>query len=308
MASDFHLLAKRRLLVVTGKGGAGKSLLSLAIAHRLSTLGKKVWLVELGRKRDAEFTRLPELVGRSKLGHKPTEVKLPGSEQKISVSVLSPAESLAEYVDLMLPTGGLAGVLLNNKITASFLEVVPGLPDLVQLGKLWHSLTHEKNGPENKPDIVVLDSPATGHSVSLLNAPMNFKRITRIGPVYKDASKMVEFLADPAQTGIVLAALPEEMAIRETLDLQKILSRDFPRPLVFVNKCFPVLKKHKAESESLVWKAYEYAYRRGKREAESAEALEGAQRIPFFFPEPGADPLYLRISGSLELANGESLA
>jgi anion-transporting ArsA/GET3 family ATPase len=140
MASDFHLLANRRLLVVTGKGGAGKSLLSLAIAHRLSTLGKKVWLVELGRKRDKEFTRLPELVGRAKLGHAPTEVTLPGTKQKISVSVLDPTQSLSEYVDLKFPTAGLASVLLNNKVTASFLEVVPGLPDLVSLGKLWHSL------------------------------------------------------------------------------------------------------------------------------------------------------------------------
>lgn len=295
MASDFQILANRKLLVVTGKGGAGKSLLSLAIAHRLSTLGKKVWLVELGRKRDKEFTRLPELVGRAKLGHEPTEVTLPGTKQKISVSVLDPTQSLTEYVDMKLPTAGLASVLLNNKITASFLEVVPGLPDLVSLGKLWHSLTQQKNGP----DVIVLDSPATGHAVSLLNAPMNFKRITRMGPVYRDSSLMTEFLADPAQTGIILSSLPEEMSVQETLELQKILSRDFPRPQVYVNKCFPELPKHKAESDNVVWQAYTYAYKRAKREKEAADSLEGACRIPFFFPEPDAPPLFLRISEAL---------
>jgi len=295
MASDFHILAERKLLVVTGKGGAGKSLLSLAMAHRLSTLGKKVWLVELGRKRDREFTRLPELVGRSKLGHRPTEITLPGTAQKISVSVLDPTESLSEYVDLKLPTAGMASVLLNNRITSSFLEVVPGLPDLVQMGKLWYSLTQDKNGP----DVVVLDSPATGHSVSLLNAPMNFKRITRMGPVYRDSSAMAEFLADPKFTGIVLASLPEEMSIQETLELQKILSMEFPRPIVFVNKCFPVLPKLKSENENLITKAYAYSYSRAKREQEAAEALEGARQIPFFFPEPNSSPLYLKISEAL---------
>lgn len=295
MASDFHLLTNRKLLVVTGKGGAGKSLLSLAIAHRLSSLGKKVWLVELGRKRDKEFTRLPELVGRAKLGHEPTEVTLPGTKQKISVSVLDPTQSLAEYADLKLPTGGLASVLLNNKVTASFLEIVPGLPDLVQLGKLWYSLTQQKNGP----DVVVLDSPATGHALSLLNAPMNFKRITKMGPVYRDSSLMTEFLADPEKTGIVLSSLPEEMSVQETLELQKLLSRDFPRPQVYVNKCFPELPRHKPESDNVVWQAYTYAYKRAKREKEAAEALEGAGLIPFFFPEPGALPLYLRISEAL---------
>ncbi len=295
MASDFHLLANRRLLVVTGKGGAGKSLLSLAIAHRLSTLGKKIWLVELGRKRDKEFTRLPELVGRAKLGHSPAEVTLPGTKQKILVSVLDPTQSLSEYVDLKLPTAGLASVLLNNRVTSSFLEVVPGLPDLVSLGKLWHSLTCDEKGP----DIIVLDSPATGHAISLLNAPMNFKRITRMGPVYRDSSLMAEFLADPKQTGIVLSSLPEEMSVQETLELQKILSRDFPRPLIYVNKCFPLLPKIKAESENLVWQAYSYSYKRAKREQEAAEALEGASKIPFFFPEPGAAPLFLRMSEAL---------
>lgn len=295
MASDFPILAKRRLLVVTGKGGAGKSLLSLAIAHRLSALGKKVWLVELGRKRDKEFTRLPELVGLAKIGHEPQEVMLPGTQQKIHVSVLDPAQSLAEYIDLKLPTAGLASILLNNKVTASFLEVVPGLPDLVQLGKLWHSLAKDKDGP----DIVVLDAPATGHAVSLLNAPSNFKRITRMGPIYKDASLMSEFLADPEKCGIVLASLPEEMSVQETLELQKILSRDFPRPQVFVNKCFPALPKLKTEGSGAAWKAYEYSYKRAKREREAADSLEGAQKLPFFFPEPGSGPLYLKISAEL---------
>lgn len=300
MAGEFSILSSRKLLVVTGKGGAGKSLLALAMAHRLSAQGKRVWLVELGRKRDKEFTRLPELVGRAKLGHKPTEVTLPGTKQKILVSVLDPAESLGEYVDMKLPTGGLASVLLNNKVTASFLEVVPGLPDLVHLGKLWHSVTQpQKNQPHDPIDVVVLDAPATGHAVSLLNAPMNFKRITKVGPIYRDASVMAEFLSDPAQTGIVLAALPEEMSVQETLELQKLLSRDFPRPRVYVNKIFPELPKLKDLPDNLPARAYAYAFRRSKREREAADSLEGAGQLPFFFPEPGAPPLYLRLSECL---------
>jgi len=293
MSLDFSSIATRKLLVVTGKGGAGKSVLSLALAHRLSVMGKRVWLVELGRKRDREFSRLPELVGRSKIGHEPAEVTLPGTKQKIKVSVLDPALSLGEYVDLKLPTGGLAGMLLNNRVTASFLEVVPGLPDLVQMGKLWHALTKDENGP----DVVVLDAPATGHAVSLLKAPANFRKITRLGPIYRDASLMAEFLGDPAKTGIVLASLPEEMSVQETLELQKLLGKEFPAPLVVVNKCFPALPKLKSENpDSIVWRAYTYAAQRGLREQEAAADLKGARQLPYLFPEPGALPLYLRLS------------
>ncbi len=292
--SSLSSIASRKLLVVTGKGGAGKSVLSLALAHRLAALGKRVWLVELGRKRDREFTRLPELVGHAKIGHKPVEVTLPGTKQTIKVSVLDPTLSLAEYVDLKLPTGGLAGILLNNRVTSSFLEVVPGLPDLVQLGKLWYSLTKPE---ENGPEIVIIDAPATGHAVSLLMAPANFRKITRMGPIYRDANLMAEFLGDPQQTGIVLTSLPEEMSVKETLELRKLLAKDFPPPLLYVNKCFPVLPPPPANHpSSLPWKAYQYSYNRALREQECASELKNAKQLPFCFPEPGALPLFLRLS------------
>lgn len=291
MAQDFSQIAQRRLLVVTGKGGAGKSLLSLAMAHRLALMGRRVWLVELGRKRDREFTRLPDLVGKSNLGHDPTEVTLPQAKEKILVSVLDPAQSLAEYVDLKLPTGGFAGVLLNNRVTASFLEVVPGLPDLVQLGKLWHALTQQK-----KVDVVVLDAPSTGHALSLLKAPANFKKITRVGPIFRDASLMADFLADPEQAGVVLAALPEEMAVQETLELEKLLGKDCPKALTYVNKVFPELAKVKDEgSETAPWLAYRYAFARAEREQAAARELKNARQIPFLFPD-SKRPMYLRMS------------
>lgn len=281
------------LTVVTGKGGAGKSLLSLALAHRASVQGKRVWLVELGRKRDRDFARLPGLLGKKQLEHTPTEVTLPGTRQKIEACVLDPTQSLAEYVDLKLPTAGLAGVLLNNRVTASFLEVVPGLPDLVQLGKLWHSLTQRKN----PPDEIVLDAPATGHALALLKAPENFRRITRMGPVYRDATILHEFLTDPAQTRLVLAALPEEMAVQETKELQKHLGKEFPKALVYVNKCFPELPPLAAGApDNIPTHAYRYARGRYLREQQAALELKGAHLLPFIFPEPGRPPAYLQLS------------
>ncbi|MGE3262396.1 MAG: ArsA family ATPase [Bacteriovoracia bacterium] len=294
--SDF---LEKKLLIVTGKGGAGKSLLSLALAHRLATEGKKIWLVELGRGREKAFSRLPGLVGKKELGHKPTEIKLPGAKEKIFVSVLDPSRCLGEYVDLKLPTGGLAGVLLGNSVTASFLEVVPGLPDLVAVGKLWYELTH----PEKSAgyDAIVFDAPATGHAISLLSAPGNFRRITRNGPIFRDASKMADFLADPAQTGIGLVSLPEEMSIQETLESEQIIGKNFVKPFVFVNKLFPKMEELEApKKDSLVWKAYAYSLARSLRERESIQELSKQnQEIPYFFPEPDAEPLYLRISEEL---------
>lgn len=294
MHSKVTELLEKKMIVVTGKGGSGKSLLSLALAHRLSMAGKKVWLVEMGRRRDKAFTRLPELVGLTSASHKPVKVTLPESEAEIELSVLDPAQSLAEYVDLKLPTAGFAGLLLNNRVTASFLEVVPGLPDLVTLGKLWHSVTHAGSGP----DVVVLDAPASGHAMALLRAPHNFKRITKVGPIHRDAAQMTDFFSDPEQTAIALTTLPEEMSIQETLDLTKLL-KDFSKPYVFVNRHFPDLPKMEVK-DTLPYRAYEYARKRGAREREALEALKNpAAVIPIFFPDPAEPALYLRISGAL---------
>jgi anion-transporting ArsA/GET3 family ATPase len=287
-------ILEKKMIVVTGKGGSGKSLLSLALAHRLSAAGRKVWLVEMGRRREKAFTRLPELAGLKSASHKPAKVTLPGSESEIELSVLDPAQSLAEYVDLKLPTAGFAGLLLNNRVTASFLEVVPGLPDLVTLGKLWHSVTQAKNGP----DVVVLDAPASGHAMALLRAPHNFKRITKVGPIHRDATQMAEFFSDPGQVAIALTTLPEEMSIQETLDLTKLL-KEFPKPYIFVNRHFPDLPKVEVK-DSLPYQAYEYARKRAAREKEALSALKSpAAVIPIFFPAPGEPPLYLRIAEAL---------
>lgn len=294
MARLSHILSTKRLAVVTGKGGAGKSYLALALAHRLSMEGKRVWLVEIGRRRDKAFCRLPELLGITHLSHAPTEVLL--GDANFHASILDPTESLAEYVDLKLPTGGLAGLLLNNKVTASLLEVVPGLPDLVILGKIWHALTNPK--AKWQPDIVILDAPATGHAASLLRAPKNFRDLTKVGPVHKDASSMVEFFSDSANTALLLATLPEEMSLQETAEFSRVMKEDFPSPHVVLNKVFPPIERHGTTGKGPVWQAYAYARSRYEREQESIHSFPDLARtsIPFFFPEPGKGPLHERIA------------
>jgi anion-transporting ArsA/GET3 family ATPase len=289
-----ELLATKRLLVVTGKGGAGKSLLSLALAHRISKMGKKVWLVEVGRKRDKAFSRLPELLGVEKIEHSPQKIQLCGAD--FYASLLDPTAGLAEYVDLKLPTAGLAGILLNNNVTASLLEVVPGLPDLVVLGKLWHVLTSPK--AKLQTDLVILDAPATGHAVSFLHSAKNFQRITKVGPIYKDASAMTEFLADAKKTALLLATLPEEMSLQETEEFQKLLANDFPKPFVVLNKLFPALPKLEENNPGIAWDAYAYARKRHLREKAAVKSHSGEVHasVPFCFPEPDSDPLFLRMA------------
>lgn len=271
---------EQKFILVTGKGGSGKSTLALAIAHRLSAQGRKVLLAEMGRKKDLEFCSLPRLLGLPKASHKPQRVTLP-SGHSLDISVLDPTACLAEYVDLKLPTRGLAGVILNNSVTAAFLEAIPGLPDLVTLGKLWYAL--EKSKDPSSPDTVILDAPSTGHALAMLHAPGNFRKITKAGPLFKDAKEMEIFFQDPKKFLLCLTSLAEEMSIQESLEFcQKV--KEFPKPEVFVGKLFPSLPSLKLQ-EGPVKKAYEYSFRRAKREQESLKAFPQAHPLPFLFPD-----------------------
>ncbi len=281
-------LANRRLVLVTGKGGAGKSSVSVALAHHFRSLGKRVWLVEIGQRDERSFSRLPELLGVDALQHNPTET------HGFQTSLLDPTRCLGEYVDMKLPTAGLASVLLNNRVTSSLLEVVPGLPELVTLGKIWYAITQKKD----PPDITIIDAPASGHAVTLLHAPDNFARLTRAGPLWRDAVAMKEFLSDSNQTAVLFTALPEEMALSEAADHQKLLGKQFALPFVVVNKVFPEPPKGKSTGPLEVARAY--TENRHQREHGAISTFTEQQsdwlvvEIPFFFPDPS--PLPLRIA------------
>ncbi|MCO5143068.1 MAG: arsenical pump-driving ATPase GET3 [Oligoflexia bacterium] len=288
---------KQPFIIISGKGGSGKSTISLALAHRLAAQGKKIWLVEIGRKRDKAYSRLTTTLRRRQIHHEPTTVNLPQTNLSIDASILDPTQSLSEYVDLKLPTGGLAGVLLNNKITASFLEVVPGLPDLVSLGKLWHMVT--KN--PKIYDHIILDAPASGHAISLLRSPENFERITKMGPIYKDAKQMRETLSDQSISLLILCTLAEEMALQESSETEVHLKKLFPRPLHIANKVFPKIEDPLPKEEDFFSNALKYSIKRADREHDALEKtkLKIAKELPFLFPDPEADPLYLRLSEHL---------
>ena len=67
---------------------------------------------------------------------------------------------------------------------------------------------------------MVVDAPASGHGIGMLTTPRTFAEIARVGPIRRQAYKVSEMLADPERTGYVAVALPEEMPVNETIELE----------------------------------------------------------------------------------------
>jgi anion-transporting ArsA/GET3 family ATPase len=219
-------LLDRRLVVVTGKGGVGKSTVAAALATLAARRGKKVLVAEV----DARERVAPMLGGRPS-GPVVHQV-VPG----ISTVNVDPRHALEEYALMVVKVRALYQAVFENRVVRFFLRAVPSLAETLMLGKILHEARSEKDG-RPRWDLVVVDAPATGHAVQLLGVPQALLDTVPAGPLHRDAEWMQALLADPARTAVTLVSLPEEMPVTETIELDARI-RDqlrLPRGPIFVN-------------------------------------------------------------------------
>jgi anion-transporting ArsA/GET3 family ATPase len=205
-------LLDRRLLLVTGKGGVGKSTVAAALALRLAEAGLRTLLCEVNADR-----RLGRMMGHPEVGPEVRSV-----EANLSMVDLEPDASMREYVLSKIPSERVYRAVFENRLVRYFLRFIPALAETVMLGKvLWH-LRQWPDAPGGF-DRIVLDLPATGHALTLLGVPQSLVSALPSGPMSTEADWMLELLTDPATTSAVLVSLPEELPVNETLELAQAL-------------------------------------------------------------------------------------
>jgi anion-transporting ArsA/GET3 family ATPase len=223
-------LLKRELLVVTGKGGVGKTTLATALGMLACERGLRTIVVELGQQ-----ARVPELFGVP-AGEPGTETQLAEGLWSISID---PDRALLEWLQAL--GGRVSGrVLASSSTFQYFAAAAPGAKELVSMVKIW-DLTQAKRRRGRSYDLVVLDAPATGHALGLLDSPRTFGAIARVGPIAGQADRLDKLLRDERRSSYIAVAHPTEMAITETLDLQDRLHSQLQRDLdaVIVNGVLP---------------------------------------------------------------------
>jgi anion-transporting ArsA/GET3 family ATPase len=205
------LLAKP-LVVVTGKGGVGKSTVAAALGLAAARRGLRTIIAEVARRDD---------VSRVLGGTGVHEDELAPGLHHISID---PEEALQEYLVDQLPSRALADVLLGSRGFNYLAAATPGLRELLTVGKVWELAQEDRRTPGAAPyDLVVLDAPATGHGVAILGAPRTFADAALMGRIARQGRIIDAMLSDPAQTGVVAVARAEEMPVNETLALEAAL-------------------------------------------------------------------------------------
>ncbi|MFH1132849.1 MAG: ArsA-related P-loop ATPase [Pseudomonadota bacterium] len=202
-------LFEKRLVIVCGKGGVGRTTVAAALATALARRGKRILLAHVRSKQ-----RLGQLLDYNK----PIGDKIQQIEPNLWVVNMNPTAAIREIGLMVLRYRTLYRAVLENRLVKHFLRAIPALEQYSMLGKVWYHTT-EKLGDQPKYHSVVFDGPATGHLLSMLRIPQAILDTVPSGPLTRDAQKAQDLLSDPTQTSLWAVTLAEEMSVSETIDL-----------------------------------------------------------------------------------------
>src|SRR6516225_9818860 len=290
-------LSGKRLLIVTGKGGVGKSTVAAALAITASGRGRRTIVAEVAARSD-----VAGLLGANSAPRR--EVELAPALHHVSIE---PQGALAEYIRDEIP-GRVPGMILARSRAFDVLTTAtPGMRELLTMGKVWELAQRPRRTPGARPyDLVILDAPASGHAAALLGAPRTFASIANVGPVARQGAAIDRMLRDGRSTGVIAVATAEQMAVSETLELRGTLAESLEIALdgVVVNRVLPA-RFSAAEQRTLasapddpaVRSARWFAARARAQRAQLARLRRGLRGVPsttlpfFFSDELGAEQL-----------------
>jgi anion-transporting ArsA/GET3 family ATPase len=213
--------------LVSGKGGVGKSLFSLALARFLQSQNQKVLLVELG-----DYSFYSDLLQEPSLGYKPQLLPL----YQLHIACWNGRSALSEYVLHLLKIESLHRLFFENPITTSLVDAAPGLKELAILGKIT-SGSPRYVGPPLDYQCLVVDAFSSGHFLSLLKSPQAMAQTFKKGPMGEQSRSILSSIQSPEITSLHLVTLPEELPHEETQELLENLKTVTPlKPTLWMNK------------------------------------------------------------------------
>ena len=220
---DLHALMDSRLVLVTGKGGTGKSTFASAIGSLSAASGRRTIVAEI----DSFRTTLDRTLGVEPK-FEPRKVR-----ENLYCCNITWKDALNDWLRNTISAEKIVRLILKNRVVQLFLDATPGVRETVVLSRI-HALTREF-------DQVVVDMPASGHALSILRVPHVAISLLGGGPIRERSEEILELLGDPRSTTCIVC-LPEEMVVNETIELCQKLAQQNPEiqsPMVILNRAAP---------------------------------------------------------------------
>jgi anion-transporting ArsA/GET3 family ATPase len=202
-----RFFSSSKTLIVAGKGGVGKTVLSAILATASARLGLSTLLVEVGGRSSVE-----PVLGVESIGYEPVEVSSGADDRgALHARSITPDDALVEWLSLH----GFRR-LVERMARSGLLEVIatatPGIKDLLVLGKIRNLET------TGAADLIVVDAPAAGHALGFLRAPATIKDTARAGTIHHQADEALEMLSDPSRCRVMLVTVAEETPVNELVE------------------------------------------------------------------------------------------
>ncbi|MBN2802529.1 MAG: ArsA family ATPase [Deltaproteobacteria bacterium] len=224
-------LLDKSLVILSGKGGVGKTLFSFVIANLAAQNSKKTLLCLTGNR----LPDFPEILEFKKN----IIYKISGN---LSILRVDPVLSRKEYAANILKNRVVSELIFNNQYINNFLDAVPGLNEWAVFGKATSYISSIKSSGGDDSgksyfDMVVFDSPATGHGLDLLRLPAAILNSVKSGRMRTEALERQKLLEDEKRTAIIPVTLLEQMPVNETIELiTSLKSYGLPVGFVIVNR------------------------------------------------------------------------
>lgn len=195
-------MQQQQLLIVTGKGGVGKSAVSAALAIAAARRGQRVLAIGMVDQRG-----LAAHLGVERLSYDAVEVR----RGIFALGIERPA-ALDEYLRIQLRVPKLSRIGPVARAFDALASAAPGIRETVTMGKVLYETR------TNNWDLVVADAPPTGQIGSHIRAPHTVAELVGAGRVREQTKWMHDLMADHVRTGLIMVTLAEELPTVETIE------------------------------------------------------------------------------------------
>ena len=195
----------KNFYIFTGKGGVGKTTLSLAFSLYLKNQNKNVSFAYFKSGKMDENARAFN------------EASNLADNLGIDLLPLDLVDSAKAYVAKKLKSKTIAEWVVKTPFFKSLINMIPGFNYLIYVGQILEIIDEE-------PDrIIVLDAPSSGHAQTMIEAPSNFNDIFKSGELFDDTKKMQKLLTSKDKVKINIISLPGQLPITEAIELRDSL-------------------------------------------------------------------------------------
>lgn len=204
---------EQRIILITGKGGVGRSTVAAALATYLSCCGESTLLCDMGAMEDG-FSPLARLFGHDRFSEEPQPIA-----ENLQACQLLPAIGHRQFLSHTIPGGALLKGALNSPALQNFMQTAPSF---AEMGIFYQLLTLVKAEDKKRQPVyqhIIIDLPATGHTLALTGLPAVLLRIIRHGPVAHCLKEGQSYFNNPNYCRAWVVSLPEQLPVSEALEL-----------------------------------------------------------------------------------------